>query len=270
MTNHVVSRREIWEGCIAVFNYPVNVVRSTFIGILIGAIPGTGKSVASFLSYLIALRSSKHPETFGRGEVEGVIAPECANNACSGGGGALIPTITLGIPGSSGMALILVGMTFLGIRSGPQFIIQQAHMMYAMFAGLIVGMIFALVLNLVSIKPIAKAVQIPNEILIPVVLVMAFLGSYALRNSLFDMLVTMIFGLLGYYMDRYGYSPVCMVLAMILGPIAAESFFQAWMMGNRSVTIFFNRPVSVGLIVFLCLIMIGPSLSRVVSRVIRS
>jgi len=254
----------------AVFKYPVNVMRSTFIGILIGAIPGTGKSVASFLSYLIAIRTSRHPETFGQGEVEGVIAPECANNACSGGGGALIPTITLGIPGSSGMALILVGMTFLGIRSGPDFIIHHADKMYAMFAGLIVGTVFAMVLNLVSIKPISKAVQIPNEILIPIVLVMAFLGAYALRNSVFDMLITVIFGLLGYSMDRYGYSPVCMVLAMILGPLAAESFFQAWMIGNRSLTIFFIRPVSIGLILFLCLIMVGPHLSKVVRRVVKS
>ena len=269
-TGDVTSLREIWEGCMAVFKYPVNVIRSTFIGILIGAIPGTGKSVASFLSYLIAIRTSRHPETFGRGEVEGVIAPECANNACSGGGGALIPTITLGIPGSSGMALILVGMTFLGIRSGPDFIIHHADKMYAMFAGLIVGTVFALVLNLVSIKPISKAVQIPNEILIPIVLVMAFLGAYALRNSVFDMLITVIFGLLGYSMDRYGYSPVCMVLAMILGPLAAESFFQAWMIGNRSLTIFFIRPVSIGLILFLCLIMVGPHLSKVVRRVVKS
>jgi putative tricarboxylic transport membrane protein len=270
MTGDVTSMREIWEGCMAVFKYPINVVRSTFIGILIGAIPGTGKSVASFLSYLIAIRTSRHPETFGQGEVEGVIAPECANNACSGGGGALIPTITLGIPGSSGMALILVGMTFLGIRSGPDFIIHHADKMYAMFAGLIVGTVFALVLNVVSIKPISKAVQIPNEILIPVVLVMAFLGAYALRNSVFDMLITVIFGLLGYYMDKYGYSPVCMVLAMILGPMAAESFFQAWMIGNRSLTIFFIRPVSIGLILFLCLIMVGPHLSKVVRRVVKS
>jgi putative tricarboxylic transport membrane protein len=122
----------------------------------------------------------------------------------------------------------------------------------------------------VSIKPISKAVQIPNEILIPVVLVMAFLGAYALRNSVFDMLITVIFGLLGYYMDKYGYSPVCMVLAMILGPLAAESFFQGWMIGNRSLTIFFIRPVSVGLILFLCLIMVGPHLSKVVRRVVKS
>jgi putative tricarboxylic transport membrane protein len=262
------SMREIWDGCMSVFRYPVNVIRSTLIGVLIGAIPGTGKSVASFLAYLMAIRTSKHPETYGKGEVEGVIAPECANNACSGGGGALIPTLTLGIPGSSGMALILVGMAFLGIRSGPAFIIHQADMMYAMFAGLIVGMVIALLLNLVCIKPAAKAVQIPNEILIPLVLVFAFLGAYALRGSIYDMLVTVFFGVIGYYMDKYGYSTICMVLAMILGPIAAESFFQAWMMGDRSYSIFFVRPVSVGLIVFLVLIMIGPQMFKSVKHVI--
>jgi putative tricarboxylic transport membrane protein len=231
---------------------------SRLIGIIVGAIPGTGKSVASFLSYLFAVRSSKHPETFGKGEIEGIIAPEFANNACSGGGGALIPTITLGIPGSSGMALILVGMTFLGIRSGPAFVIQQSGMMYTMFAGLIVGMAFAFLLNFFCIKPIAKAVQVSNETLIPIVFVFAFLGSFALRNSVFDMLITVIFGILGYYMDKYDYSPVCMVLAMILGPLAGESFFQAWMIGGRSLTVFFNRPVSLGLFFFLVLVMAGP------------
>ncbi|MDP2268406.1 MAG: tripartite tricarboxylate transporter permease, partial [Deltaproteobacteria bacterium] len=201
-------------------------------------------------------------ETFGKGEVEGIIAPEFANNACSGGGGALIPTLALGIPGSSGMALILVGMTFLGIRSGPAFIIQHADMMYAMFAGLIIGMVFAFGLNFFCIKPIAKAVQVSNEILIPVVFVFAFLGSYALRNSVFDMLITVIFGILGYYMDKYNYSPVCMVLAMILGPMAGESFFQAWKMGGRSMSIFFTRPVCIGLIIFLVLVMAGPSIYK--------
>ncbi len=258
MIGNVNSLREIWEGCLVCFKYPVNMIRSTLIGIIVGAIPGTGKSVASFLAYLFAVRSSKHPETFGKGEIEGIIAPEFANNACSGGGGALIPTLTLGIPGSSGMALILVGMTFLGIRSGPQFIIQHSDMMYAMFAGLIVGMIFAFALNFFCIKPISKAVQVSNETLIPIVLVFAFLGSYALRNSVFDMLVTVVFGVMGYYMDRYNYSPVCMVLAMILGPLAGESFFQAWKMGDRSFTIFFTRPVSLGLFVFLILVMAGP------------
>ena len=268
MVGNVTSMKEIWSGCMAVFKYPFNCIRSTFIGILIGAIPGTGKSVASFLSYLIAVRSSKHPETFGKGEVEGVIAPECANNACSGGGGALIPTLTLGIPGSSGMALILVGMTFLGVRSGPAFIIHQSDMMYAMFAGLIVGMVFALVLNLISIKPISKAVQVPNEILIPLVLIMAFLGAYALRNSVYDMLITLIFGFLGYFMDKYGYSTVCMVLAMILGPLAAESFFQAWKIGDKSFTVFFARPVSIGLIFFFLLIIFGPLLFKKIRTVI--
>lgn len=264
----VNSMREIWEGCLSVFKYPVNVVRSTLVGIIVGAIPGTGKSVAAFLSYMFAVRSSKHPETFGQGEVEGVIAPECANNACSGGGGALIPTITLGIPGSSGMALILVGMAFLGIRSGPDFIIHKSDMMYAMFAGLIIGTTVALALNLVAIKPVSKAVQIPNETLIPVVLVFAFLGAYALRGSIWDMILTVVFGVLGYFMDKYGYSPVCMVLAMILGPLASESFFQAWMMGDRSFSIFFTRPVSIALIVFLVLIMVGPQMFNTVKKVI--
>jgi putative tricarboxylic transport membrane protein len=263
----VNSLAEIWEGCMAVFKYPMNVIRSTLIGVVVGAIPGTGKSVASFLSYLMAVRSSKHPETFGQGDVEGVIAPECANNACSGGGGALIPTLTLGIPGSSGMALILMGMTFMGIRSGPSFIIQQSDMMYAMFAGLIVGMVVALVLNLVAIKPVSKAVQTPTEILIPIVLIVAFLGAYALRGSVYDILVAIVFGVLGYFMDKYDYSPICLVLAMILGPMAAESFFQAWMIGDQSAAIFFVRPVSMVLILFLVLIMVGPQAVRAIRKI---
>ena len=158
------------------------------------------------------------------------------------------------------MALILAGMTFHGIRSGPSFIIFEADMMYAMFAGLMVAMVMALVVNLVLIKPVAKAVQIPNEILIPLILIMAFLGAYALRSSIFDMGVTLVFGVLGYFMERYGYSTVCMVLAMILGPIAEESFFQAYKIGGRSFSIFFTRPISIGLVVFLVLAMAGPAI----------
>ncbi|MFB0506093.1 MAG: tripartite tricarboxylate transporter permease [Thermodesulfobacteriota bacterium] len=233
---------DVWKGCQEIFRHPLSTIRSSLIGLFVGAVPGAGKAVAAFFSYLIAIRASKHPETFGRGDVEGVIASEAANNASGGGGGALIPTLTLGIPGSSGMALILAGMMYLGIRSGPSFIIFNAPMMYAMFAGLIMGMIMALILNIIVIKPMAKAVRIPTEILVPLFLILAFLGSYALRHSLFGMSVTLVFGILGYYMDRYGYSTVCMVLAMILGSIASESFFQAWKIGDRSFTIFFYPP----------------------------
>lgn len=250
--------KDVWKGCMEVFRHPFTSIRSALIGLFVGAVPGAGKAVASFLSYLITIRTSKNPETFGKGNVEGVISSEAANNASGGGGGALIPTLTLGIPGSSGMALILAGMMYLGIRSGPSFIIFNAPMMYAMFAGLFMGIIIALILNLIVIKPLSKTVQLQPEILVPLVLILAFLGSYALRSSLFDMFVTLIFGILGYFMDRYGYSTVCMVLAMILGPIAQESFFQAWKIGNRSFAIFFTRPISIGMIVFLALAMVGP------------
>lgn len=261
--------RDVWKGCLEVFRNPVTTVRSALIGLFVGAIPGAGKAVASFMSYLAAIRTSSHPETFGNGEITGVIASEAANNASGGGGGALIPTLTLGIPGSSGMALILAGMTFHGIRSGPSFIIFEADMMYAMFAGLMVAMLMALVVNLVLIKPVAKAVQIPSEILIPLILIMAFLGAYALRSSIFDMGVTLVFGILGYFMDRYGYSTVCMVLAMILGPIAEESFFQAYKIGGRSFSIFFTRPISIALVLFLIVAMAGPYIYRYAKNLIR-
>ena len=262
--------KDVWKGCLEVFRRPVTTIRSALVGLLVGAIPGAGKAVAAFMSYLVTIRSSSHPETFGQGDVEGVIACEAANNASGGGGGALIPTLTLGIPGSSGMALILAGMTFHGIRSGPSFIIFQADMMYAMFAGLMVAMIMALVVNLVLIKPVAKAVMIPRVILIPLILVLALLGAYALRSSIFDMGVALVFGILGYFMDRYGYSTVCMVLAMILGPIAEESFFQAYKIGGRSFSIFFTRPISIGLVVFLVLAMAGPGMYRQLKQVFRS
>ncbi|HSH69730.1 MAG TPA: tripartite tricarboxylate transporter permease, partial [Deferrisomatales bacterium] len=251
--------KDVWKGCLSVFKNPRISIQSSVLGLFIGAIPGAGKAVASFMAYMVAVRTSRHPETFGHGEVQGIIASEAANNASGGGGGALIPTLTLGIPGSSGMALILAGMTFHGIRSGPSFIIYEADMMYAMFAALLVGMVMALFVNLVLIKPVAKAVMIPNEIMVPLILIMAFLGAYALRFSMFDMFITLLFGVLGYFMDRYGYSTVCMVLAMILGPIAEESFFQAYKIGGRSFSIFFTRPISVGLIVVLVLALAGPA-----------
>lgn len=256
------ATKDVWKGCLEVFKHPVTTVRSSFIGLFTGAVPGAGKAVAAFMSYLITIRLSKHPETFGEGDVEGVIACESANNASGAGGGALIPTMTLGIPGSSGMALILAGMAFLGIRSGPSFIIYNAPMMYAMFAGLMVGMVLALFLNIIIIKPLSRMVLIPPVIMVPLILVLAFLGSFALRFSLFDVTVTLIFGILGYYMDKYGYSSVCMVLAMILGPIAEESFFQAWKIGGRSFRAFFTSPISIGLIVFLVIAMAGPEAYR--------
>lgn len=246
------------QGGATALRSPANVGRSSLVGIVIGLIPAAGATLAALTSYTVAKRSSKDPESFGKGNPDGIVAAEAANNACSGG--ALMTTLVLGVPGSVATAVLLGALTLHGLRAGPQLINQQSTIVY--------GLIFAAIASQVLMVSIAGAVgyafsgalSIRTRILVPVLFIFSTLGTYAVRNATFDVFLMLGFGILGYFMKRLGYLPVAVVMGAMLGSIADNEFVRVLQLfGDRWYMAFIERPIALGLFVVLVLI-VGRSL----------
>ena len=227
-------------------------IRSSLIGTYIGILPAEGGTIASFIGYNEAKRFSKHPEKFGTGILEGVAAPETANNAATGG--AMVPTLALGIPGSGSTAVILGAMTIQGLRPGPLLFVQNADLVNALFIGMFLANFVFLGLGLVGAKLFAKVVLIPRHILIPIIMVLCMVGSYALNNSMVDAWIMMIASVVGYYMHRHGFGAAPIVLGLVLGRLIEDNFRRALIMFHNDVSPFFTRPYS---LLFIVLTVIG-------------
>jgi putative tricarboxylic transport membrane protein len=222
-------------------------IRGTLIGYLIGIIPGAGKAVASFIAYNEEKRASKHPELFGTGVLEGVAAPEAANNSVVSG--ALVPLLTLGIPGSAAAAVLIGAFTIQGLQPGPLLFVKQPELVYGLFAGLLAGNVVMLAMGLLGTQLWAKVLLVPKNILTPIVLAITLFACYAESNSLFSLWLALGFGLLGYLMRKYEFPVAPVVLAMVLGKMIETSFRKSLILSDGSVSIFFERPVTIVLFV---------------------
>jgi putative tricarboxylic transport membrane protein len=211
------------------------------IGTFVGILPAEGGTVASLVAYNEVKRWSKTKHEFGKGSIEGLAAAEAANNSAVGG--AMIPTLALGIPGSSVTAVILVGLTAQGVRPGPYLFNQQPEFIYAIFAIMMVANIAWLFLGLAGAKSFALLTLIPNALLWPSVFVLAVVGSYSLDQSMLDVWVMLGFGVLGYIMRRFGFSVVPLALGIILGDILETTLKQSMLIFNQDWTLFFVRPI---------------------------
>jgi putative tricarboxylic transport membrane protein len=221
-------------------------VRGTIIGYLIGIIPGAGKAVASFIAYNEERRASKHPELFGTGVLEGVAAPEAANNSVVSG--ALVPLLTLGIPGSAAAAVLIGAFTIQGLQPGPLLFIKQPELVYGLFAGLLAGNVVMLAMGLLGTQLWAKVLLVPKNILTPIVLAITLFACYAESNSLFSLWLALGFGLLGYIMRKFDFPVAPIVLAMVLGKMIEASFRKSLILSEGSLIIFFERPVTIVLL----------------------
>ncbi|MEW6046625.1 MAG: tripartite tricarboxylate transporter permease [Bacillota bacterium] len=224
-----------------------NAIRSALIGVYVGALPGTGGDVAGLLAYDWARRRSRHPERFGQGAEEGVVASESANNGVIGG--ALIPTLTLGIPGNAATAILLAGLTIHGLNPGPFLFRDHKELVYSVFAAVFISAFLVLVVQLLGIRLFVGALQFPKHVLLPVVLMFCFLGSFALNNRIFDIWVLIVFGVLGYVLERGGFPLGPLVLGVILGPIAENHLRIGLMTSMGSFTPLFARPLSLAILV---------------------
>ncbi len=218
------------------------IVRGGVIGFFTGMIPAGGITTASFLAYLAEKRVSKHPERFGHGAIEGVAAPESANNAASISGFA--PLLALGIPGSPTTAVMLAGFMMWGIRPGPLLFQQKPDMVWGLISSMYIGNLILLFMNIFMIPAFVMILRLPYTILMGFIVVFASVGAFSVNNNLFDVWMMLGFGVLGYIMKKLDYPIVPLVLAMVLGRLAEDSLRRALTISGGSLSIFFSRPIS--------------------------
>lgn len=236
------------------------------IGTLVGALPGAGGPVASFLAYSEAKRIVKHPSVpFGEGAEEGIVASEASNNACIGG--ALIPMLTLAVPGDAVTAIILSVFYVHGLQPGPMFIRTQPELFGVILAGGLLGCLFLLLIGFYIAPKMVKIISVPKNILLPVVTVLCIIGSYSFNNRMFDILLMMLFGVVGFFMRKKGYSVAPMTLALVLGGMMDSNFRRAISLAvseDNMIIALFGRPITIILLVltFLTIFMNFPVLKR--------
>lgn len=236
------------------------ILRSSVIGFFVGVLPGAGSSLAGVLGYTVEQRSSKEPERFGKGAIEAVAAPETANNAATGG--ALIPMLTLGIPGSGTTAVLLVVFMIYGIQPGPRLMVDNADIVWALIASLYISNVLLLMLNLPLIPLFVRILDVPVRFLMPVILVIAAVGAYSLSNSFTDVLLLFVFGGLGFLMRRLDIPLIPLILAAILAPKMEESLRQAIMLSDGDWSTFLTRPISAVFLAAGLLIIVADIISK--------
>ena len=232
--------------------YWMTFLRSTAVGCWMGITPG-GATPASFMSYGLALRSSKDPLSFGKGQIEGVVAPETAAHAA--GTSALLPMLTLGIPGSPTAAVLLGGLLIWGLQPGPMLFIEQKDFVWGLIASMYLGNIVGLLVVLTTVPFWASILRIPFSVIAPVIIVICAIGAYTVHSSMFDVWLMLVFGVVGYLFKKLKYPLAPMVLALVLGDMAESSFRQAMLLSQGSLSIFWANPL-VGSIAGLAIIML--------------
>jgi putative tricarboxylic transport membrane protein len=223
------------------------IIRGTVLGFFLGILPGGNPVIASFLSYGLEKRISKQPHEFGKGAIEGVAGPESANNSATSGG--FIPLFTLGIPSNITMALMFGALLIHGMRPGPFLVKEHADLFWGVISSMYIGNVMLLILNLPLIPLWVQVLKVPYRILFPLILLFCIVGSYSLNNSTFDVLVMMIFGLLGYLFKKFEFEGAPLILAFVLGPMFETNLRQSLLLSKGSFMIFFSRPISA---VFIC------------------
>ena len=239
-----------------IFAQPVNLIRSTLIGLWIGILPAVGGSAANILAYDQAKKGSKHPEKFGTGIPEGIIASESSNNANVGG--SLITMMAFGIPGDAVTAVMLGALIIHGIQPGPMFVVTNAHIAYGMFAAYFLAHPLMVIIEGLFLRFALPAVKLPQYILAPIVLVLCVIGSYALNNIIENVWTFFIFGALGYLMVKTGFPLAPLILGVILGDMIETNYIRA-VMTDSDWTLFFTRPWS-GVMLALAVLSFGYSL----------
>lgn len=240
-----------------------SILRGGFIGLFVGIMPGAGASIASLLSYLTERRFSKHPEMFGKGAIDGIAAAESANNAASHG--ALIPMLSLGIPGNASSAVLLAALILHGIKPGPMLMSQEGALVWGLIASMVLGNIFLLILNLPMAPLFAMLLRIPYTYLAPGILVISLVGAYAATLSFGTVWMCLAFGVLGWLMMKFDIPRAPLVLALVLAPLMETSLRQALLLSFGSPTIFVERPIAAVLSVAVLFALVLPMI-RLIRR----
>ncbi len=243
------------------------ILRSTPIGFIIGALPGAGGTMASLMAYNNERNLSKNPDDFGKGEIVGLAAPEAANNAASVG--ALVPMLSLGVPGSGTTAVMMGALLMLGLQPGPLLFTQHADIVWGVIASMVVGNMILGIINIPLAGVFVRVLSVPPKILYPCILALAFIGSYAISNSVADFYLLIFFGLLGFFLDKAKIPTSPLILAVIVGNSMEVSFRQALIISDGSLSIFYSSPVSIVLLV-LAVAFIGLPMFRGLVKTIKT
>ena len=253
-----------WSGIRDVFANKGVFFRSSIIGVLIGMVPGVGGSAANYIAYFQAVQTAADPDSFGTGDVRGVIASEASNDAKDGGG--FLPTLAFGIPGSASMAVMLGAFSFHGIVPGPRFFENNLDIVMVIILSLLLANVLTSVVGLALAKQLARVTRIDIHVLAPIVLVFAFFGSYALYNSTFDLVITLLFGVLGFVMLKVNMSRIPMILALVLAPIVEENFFRSLQISGGDYAVFVRSPLSILLILLVVVSLFLPYIQAAIGR----
>ena len=237
-------------------------LKSSLIGAFVGAVPGTGGAEAAMISYNEAKRSSKHPEEFGQGTLEGIMACESADNGCTGG--AMIPMLTLSIPGDTVMAILLSALTMQGITPGANLFSEGNFWVYAVMGGLIVINLFVLLQGNLCINLFAKVALIPQSIMTPCIVLMCVMGSFAINNNIFECFVMIAFGIIGYFMKSFGFPVTPLCIALVLGRLFETNLRRSLILSEGNPFVFFMRPVSCLILVLAVVMLFFPIISNAV------
>ena len=259
-----VRWRDIPPTLVGLAKHFVVYIRSTLLGFFIGLIPGAGATTASIMSYSVAKRLSKHPEKFGTGIVEGVIACETADNAA--GTGALLPMITLGIPTSATVAVMLGGLFIWGLQPGPMLIKERPDFVWGLIASMYTGNLIAVIIAILGVPLFAAIMRIPYTLLMPVIMALCVIGAYAANNALLDVVFMGLFGVLGYGFRKLDYPLAPLIFALILGDMTETALRQSLIMSQGSVAIFFTRPIAAIFMVASVLFFAMPGLQALAKR----
>jgi putative tricarboxylic transport membrane protein len=243
-------RRSIWA-----------ILRGTGSGFFLGILPGGGAVLGSFVSYALEKRISKNPEEFGKGAIEGVAAPESANNSAAQG--AFIPLLTLGIPANVVMAILLGALMIHNITPGPMLVKEHPQLFWGVISSMYLGNIMLLVLNLPLIGLWVQLLRVPYSLLFPLILFICLIGAYVINNSAVDVMLMFIFGVVGYFMRKFEYEPAPMVLAYVLTPLLENALRQSLILSDGSFGIFMSRPISAGCLIIAAALLLSSLLPMI-------
>ena len=232
------------------------IVRGSFLGFILGIIPGIGIIIPTFMSYGLEKRLSKHPEQFGTGRIEGVAGPESSNNAAATGN--LVPMLSLGIPANAITAILLGALTIYGLQPGPLLIREHPDLFWGVIASMYIGNAMLLVLNLPLIPLWVQILRVPYMILYPLILLFCLIGAYSLNNNVGDVIIMGIFGVVGFLMKKFQFEPAPLVLALVLGPMLEDNLRQSLLISGGSFAPFFTRPLSAFFLIISLAILLVP------------
>jgi putative tricarboxylic transport membrane protein len=230
------------------------IARGTVLGSLLGILPGGGAVIASFAAYTFEKRISKDPSRFGKGAIQGVAAPESANNAAAQT--AFIPLLTLGIPPNAVMALMVGAMTIHGIVPGPQVMTKQPELFWGMIASMWIGNLMLVIINLPLVGVWVTLLRVPYRLLFPSIIVFCCIGIYSINNSPTDVMISAMYGVVGYWLIKHDFEAAPMLLGFVLGPLMEENLRRAMLIARGDATVFFTRPISGGLLAVAILLLI--------------